>query len=60
MQLGGSASPAIPGTGGSALMSFTPKGPSPAPTAVPTLGEWAMILMASLMAMFGIRRMRRQ
>ena len=30
---------------------------SPAP--IPTLGEWAMIFMASLMAMFGIRRMRR-
>jgi len=25
---------------------------------IPTLGEWAMIFMASLMAMFGIRRMR--
>ena len=31
------------------------------PTApIPTLSEWAMIFMASLMAMFGIRRMRRQ
>ncbi len=30
-----------------------------APAAIPTLGEWAMIFMASLMAMFGIRRMRR-
>ena len=30
-----------------------------APVAIPTLGEWAMIFMASLMAMFGIRRMRR-
>ena len=29
------------------------------PAAIPTLGEWAMIFMASLMAMFGIRRMRR-
>lgn len=27
--------------------------------AIPTLGEWAMIFMASLMAMFGIRRIRR-
>ena len=26
---------------------------------IPTLSEWAMIFMASLMAMFGIRRMRR-
>ena len=26
---------------------------------IPTLGEWGMIFMASLMAMFGIRRMRR-
>lgn len=30
-----------------------------APAAIPTLSEWAMIFMASLMAMFGIRRMRR-
>jgi hypothetical protein len=29
-------------------------------TQIPTLSEWAMIFMASLMAMFGIRRMRRQ
>ena len=29
------------------------------PAPIPTLGEWAMIFMASLMAMFGIRRMRR-
>jgi hypothetical protein len=32
----------------------------PTPAAIPTLGEWAMIFMASLMAMFAIRRMRRQ
>jgi hypothetical protein len=31
----------------------------PTPTAIPTLSEWGMIFMASLMAMFGIRRMRR-
>ena len=30
-----------------------------APAAIPTLSEWAMILMASLMGIFGIRRMRR-
>ena len=29
------------------------------PAAIPTLGQWAMIFMVSLMAMFGIRRMRR-
>jgi IPT/TIG domain/IPTL-CTERM motif len=29
-------------------------------TAIPTLSEWAMIFLASLMAMFAIRRMRRQ
>ena len=28
------------------------------PTAIPTLGEWAMLLLASLVAMFAIRRMR--
>jgi hypothetical protein len=34
--------------------------PTPNPVQpIPTLGEWAMIFMASLMAMFGIRRMRR-
>jgi hypothetical protein len=32
---------------------------APTPASIPTLGEWAMIFMASLMAMFGIRRMRR-
>lgn len=33
--------------------------PIAAPAAIPTLSEWAMIFMASLMAMFGIRKMRR-
>ena len=33
--------------------------PTPSPASIPTLGDWAMIFMASLMAMFGIRRMRR-
>lgn len=37
------------------VVNFT----SAAPAAIPTLSEWAMIFMASLMAMFGIRRMRR-
>ena len=31
----------------------------PSPAAIPTLSEWGMIFMASLLAMFGIRRMRR-
>lgn len=39
------------------------QGPDPSASAsatpIPTLGEWALIFMASLMAMFGIRRMRR-
>lgn len=30
------------------------------PVSVPTLSEWAMIIMASLMALFAIRKMRRQ
>lgn len=30
------------------------------PQAIPTLGEWAMIIMASLMALFAIRKVRRQ
>ena len=29
------------------------------PQSIPTLSEWGMIFMASLLAMFGIRRMRR-
>jgi hypothetical protein len=33
---------------------------APATQAIPTLGEWAMIFLASLMAMFAFRRMRRQ
>jgi YVTN family beta-propeller protein len=58
------------GTAGTASVSVTtPGGTSaantlfsyfvPVPAAIPTLGEWAMIFMASLMAIFGIRRMRR-
>jgi hypothetical protein len=60
----------LPGTAGNAsVLVTTPAGTSaantlfayvvPTPAAIPTLGEWAMIFMASLMAMFGIRRMRR-
>jgi hypothetical protein len=39
-----------------------PGGPAlvPAPTAVPTLSEWAMIFLASLMGMFAFARIRRQ
>jgi hypothetical protein len=50
----GAASSANNGTNGSASLTFS------AAAAIPTLGEWAMIFMASLMAMFAIRRMRRQ
>lgn len=48
-------------TASSASATFAPSAPPPTPTpaAIPTLSEWAMIFMASLMAMFGIRRMRR-
>ena len=55
----GSASPAIPGAGGYASLSFSPPAPAPVTTAIPTLSEWALIFMASLLAMLGIRRMRR-
>lgn len=34
--------------------------PTSTPVSIPTLSEWAMIIMASLMAMFAIGRMRRQ
>lgn len=37
----------------------TPAAPAAA-ASIPTLSEWAMIFMASLMAMLGIRRMRRE
>jgi hypothetical protein len=39
-----------------------PGGPAlvPAPTAVPTLSEWAMIFLASLMGLFAFARIRRQ
>ena len=40
------------------LASTSQVGASPAQP-IPTLTEWAMIFLASLMAMFGIRRMRR-
>jgi hypothetical protein len=33
---------------------------APAPTAIPTLSEWAMIFLASLMGMFAFARIRRQ
>ena len=48
----------------SALMAVLINGgaaPAPrAPAPVPTMGEWGMIFLASLMAMFAFRRMRRQ
>lgn len=39
-----------------------PGGPAlvAAPAAIPTLSEWAMILMASLMGLFAFTRIRRQ
>jgi hypothetical protein len=33
---------------------------APAPTAIPTLSEWAMIFLASLMGLFAFARIRRQ
>jgi hypothetical protein len=33
---------------------------APAPTAIPTLSEWAMIFLASVMGMFAFARIRRQ
>jgi hypothetical protein len=33
---------------------------APTPAAIPTLGEWAMILLASLMGLFAFSRIRRQ
>ncbi len=51
--------PSIANSGSAAFASLTFSAPV-APAAIPTLGEWAMILLASLMAMFAIRRMRRQ
>jgi hypothetical protein len=39
----------------------TPPTPTPAtPAAIPTLSEWAMILLASLMGLFAFARIRRQ
>lgn len=48
------------GPSSTASSTFVPNAAPAAPAAIPTLGEWAMIFMASLMAMFGIRRMRRE
>jgi hypothetical protein len=50
--------PSSANSGSAAFASLTFSAPV-APAAIPTLGEWAMIFLASLMAMFGIRRMRR-
>ena len=33
---------------------------APTPAAIPTLGEWAMFFLASLMGMFAFTRIRRQ
>ena len=43
------------GAAGSVVISF----PADAPASIPTLSEWAMLLMASLMTMLGIHKMRR-
>lgn len=40
-------------------VTYTSQSPQVTPAAIPTLSEWGMIFMASLMAMFGIRIMRR-
>lgn len=55
----GTASVVVTTAGGNnaANTLFTYEVPVAAP--IPTLSEWAMIFLASLMAMFGIRRMRR-
>jgi hypothetical protein len=46
--------------GGSSHLSSVCFNDAPSsPASIPTLSEWAMLFMASLMAMFGIRRMRR-
>jgi hypothetical protein len=49
---GGFVAVADSGTGTRVMTSMLPASP------VPTLGEWAMIFLASWMAMLGIRRMR--
>jgi hypothetical protein len=38
----------------------TPPTPTPTPAAIPTLSEWAMIFLASLMGLFAFARIRRQ
>jgi hypothetical protein len=50
---GGFVAVADSGTGTRVMTSMLPASP------VPTLGEWAMIFMASWMAVVGIRRLRR-
>ncbi|KFJ10255.1 IPTL-CTERM sorting domain protein [Delftia acidovorans] len=42
-----------------ALLTVT-AAPVPVPQPVPTLSEWAMMLMASLLAMAGVRKLRRR
>lgn len=44
------------GAVGSVVLSF----PVAEPASIPTLGEWAVLLMAGLMALFGIHKMRRR
>jgi hypothetical protein len=45
-------------TASAASNSVTPAAPTPA--AIPTLSEWAMIFLASLMGLFAFVRVRRQ
>ncbi|WP_376781545.1 IPTL-CTERM sorting domain-containing protein [Delftia acidovorans] len=66
----GSAAPGSPGNGGDrtqpgkdgrVMMAFTavPVGPG-ASTSIPTLSEWGLIFTSSMLALFGIARMRRR
>ena len=55
----GTASVVVTTPGGSSAANTLFTYVTPVASPIPTLSEWAMILMASLLAMFGIRRMRR-
>ena len=50
----------MPGDGGTVIGGCSAALPPGAAAPVPTLSEWAMILLASLMALGGFAAMRRQ
>nr|WP_289623754.1 IPTL-CTERM sorting domain-containing protein [Paracidovorax valerianellae] len=54
-----SAAPQVQQTFAVAAVPITPATPG-APASIPTLSEWSVVLLTSLVAMFGLARTRRR